>query len=484
MLAVPRSRGKQFRAGPTPHACPDTEGSLPVGSVLSPVSPRLIHYSDLETVYDASERAARVAGCLRERSGPDALVAGSGDDTGPGVLSLVSEGRAALDLFGAVEPDVETVGNHDLDHGPDTLLDLVEASPQSWVLANADRRGELFGRDRGIDPWTTVDVAGTTVGVTGVLDPATEAMVPGLDAFEFRDPVETTEAVVSALRDARAELIVVLAHTRGQDAEAIARLPGVDAVLAGHEHEPRLDRVDGTVLSRPGATGRRVFEVDLDAGSVIRHDPAEFQPDRGVKEALRARALEAGLDEVVGTVDGVLPRDRSTRISGEWRLGNFVADAYRWATGADAALQNTGGIRDGPPIEGEVTVGDLIGLCPFDEPVVVAELTGEQLLAVAREADGRTVPDVPDYWLGHVSGVHVARDGDGFAVRVDEAPVDPAATYRLATPRYVLVTDREFPSLTREMAVETGALQYEVVVRYARAEGIEPALEGRVPRNQ
>jgi oligopeptide/dipeptide ABC transporter ATP-binding protein len=61
----------------------------------------------------------------------------------------------------------------------------------------------------------------------------------------------------------------------------------------------------------------------------------------------------------------------------------------------------------------------------------------------------------------------IARDGDRFAVRVNGDPVDPDATYRLATPRYVLVTDREFPTLTREMTAGTGDPQYEVVVMYA-----------------
>jgi 2',3'-cyclic-nucleotide 2'-phosphodiesterase (5'-nucleotidase family) len=41
-------------------------------------------------------------------------VVGTGDNTAPGVLSLATEGRAALPFFEAVEPDADTFGNHDL----------------------------------------------------------------------------------------------------------------------------------------------------------------------------------------------------------------------------------------------------------------------------------------------------------------------------------------------------------------------------------
>jgi len=79
---------------------------------------RILHYSDLENVYDTPEQAGRLASLLRDRG--DAIAAGSGDNTSPGVLSLVTEGRQALDLYEAVDPDVATFGNHDFDYGADT----------------------------------------------------------------------------------------------------------------------------------------------------------------------------------------------------------------------------------------------------------------------------------------------------------------------------------------------------------------------------
>ncbi|WP_415381719.1 bifunctional metallophosphatase/5'-nucleotidase [Halosimplex sp. TS25] len=445
------------------------------------MSPRVLHYTDLENAYDTPERIARVAGLLADRGGADALLAGSGDNTGPGVLSLVTDGRQSLDFFDAVGPDVETVGNHDFDHGFDALESLVADSPQQWVLANVRLDGERFGAAAGADPVTTVSVDGSTVGVVGVLDPATPEMTPGTDALDFADPVETVAEWVPRLRERGADYALALAHTTDDDARAIAAETDVDAVLAGHSHHQHAGAVDGTALTRPGATGQYVYEADLESGDVTLHDAQEADPDPAVEAALRDRIAAEGLDENVAHVDDPLSRDRERRLAGEWRLGNFVADAYRWKTGADVALQNGGGIREGPPLSGDVTVGDLVSVSPFEEPVAVASVTGDELRSVVEEADGRRVDGLNDYWYGHVSGMRVAAENGGYVPYVDGEAVDPDERYTVAVPNYILITDLEFPTLTEDHAVEHDDLQYEVVVDYARERGIDASIEGRIP---
>jgi len=480
------------------------------------MSPRLLHYSDLENAYDTPERIGRVAGLLAARRGPNTLVAGSGDNTSPGVLSLVTEGRQSLNFFEAVSPHVETVGNHDLDHGDDALVDLVADAPQQWVLANVTLDGGQFGASAGIEPRTTVALPDATVGVVGVLDPRTPEMTPGTGHLAFDDPVAAIERECARFREAgagtRPDYVVALAHVTGEDAERIARETPVDAVLAGHSHEQTAAVIDGTPLTRPGATGSVVYELDLDAGEITPHETATVEPDEGVVGALRQRLRDSGLDEVVARIDDPLSREHEARIAGEWRLGNFVADAYRWKTGADVGLQNGGGIREGPPLAGEVTAADLVSCSPFDEPVVVAEVSGAQLRALAHEADGRLVRAIPDRWWGHVSGMRIEQsDGDGeasddghgptddrgneagdeqaadgstldiYEVTVDGDPVEPGETYTVAMPAYLLKTDREFPTVDATHRIDRTAPQYEVLVEYARERGIEVELEGRVP---
>jgi 2',3'-cyclic-nucleotide 2'-phosphodiesterase (5'-nucleotidase family) len=441
---------------------------------------RLLHYSDLENVYDTPERAGRLAGRLADRDGSDAVVVGTGDNTAPGILSMVTEGRQALDFFAAVEPDVDTFGNHDFDYGLDATREIVRESPQTWLSANVRYEGEVFGADAGVVPATVVETDGARVGFTGVTEPRTASMCPGATDLTFTDPVAAAEREVGRLRERGVDAVVVCSHLGNGDDE-LARATDADAILGGHVHDERVTRIDGTLCTRPGANGHRVFEVDLGSGAVERHAVADGPLDEAVTSALRDRRETTGLDAVVGHVDRPIERDLARTRSGECRIGNFVADAYRWAAGADVGLQNSGGIREGPPLSGAVTVADLVGVIPFDEPVAVAEVTGAELLAACRQADGRRLPALSDSWHAHVSGLSLTQTTDGeVTVRYDGGPLDPDATYTVATSDYVLHTDHEFPSLAEAHRVDTLDTQYEVLAAYAREEGIDPEIEGRI----
>lgn len=448
------------------------------------MSLRFLHYSDLENAYDRPGRVARLAGLVDSLRDETTVVAGSGDNTGPGVLALTEDGRQSLDFFGAVEPAVDTPGNHDFDHGYDGLRSIVADSPQTWVVANAKLEGNRFGEAVGIRPWTIVERDDYRVGVTGVTTPATPEITPPAADLTVSDPVDAVADAVESLRERSVDVVAVLAHLA--DDEAIARRCDVDVILGGHVHSERAERVDGTVLTRPDAGGSYLYEVLIDGEetSVRRHEVADAPVDEGVAAALRDRTRRAGLDDPVGTVDRPIERTDEVTLHGECRIGNFVADAYRWATGADIGLQNAGGIRDGEPLAGTVTAADLVGIVPFEEPTVTAELSGAELRELCCEASGRRVgPGDADWWNAHFSGIEIIwdRTTDSLvSARVDGDPLDPAARYTLATSAYLAETDYEFPSLDAEHVVAEGPVQYDVLVEYARETGISPSVDGRI----
>ncbi|WP_134672156.1 bifunctional metallophosphatase/5'-nucleotidase [Halorussus marinus] len=445
------------------------------------MAPRLLHYSDVENVYDSPERAGRLAGLLRERADEDTLIVGSGDNTSPGVLALVEEGAQALDFYEAVDPDVETFGNHEFDHGRAALAELIADSPQTWVSANV-RTGDggQFGADVGVAPATTLDAGAATVGFVGVTTPRTASLNPFATDLEFRDPIAGAREALAGLD---ADYAVVLSHL-GRGDEDLARAVDADAILGGHVPTERRDRIDDTLLTRPGDGGSVVLEVDLATGEVTRHPVADAPVDEAVASAMRARLAEAGLDETVGEVADPIDRAETTLFGGENRLGNFVADAYRWATGAAVGLQNAGGVRTGDAIAGEVTAADLVSVIPFEERVVVAEVPGSALRSAFEWAAG---PDLdfaePDWWHAQISGAQIAWDPTACtveSVRVDGDPLDPDRTYSVALSDYVLHTDDEFPSLGEDLRVERHGIQYEVLVEYARETGVDPTVDGRI----
>ena len=454
---------------------------------------RLLHYSDIENVFDVPERAARLAGRIRELDGPDAAVVATGDTTAPGVLSLVAKGRQTIDFYAATDTLLDTFGNHEFDYGPDALRGLVDDAPVEFVSANVrDEDGEPFGRREGVVPWTTRPIDGATVGFVGVTDPATDSLNPMAAPLTFDDPVVAVREALDELASEgpAVDHRVVLSHLGGGDGD-IARELDVDAVLGGHVHSRRNERVDGTLLVRPGVNGEAVAEVDFgdpddadDSPTATLHEPDGVAPHGELERSLARRMAAADLDEVVDRVDEPIERTGEVVHGGECRVGNFVADAFRWAHDADVGLSNAGGLRQGDPWAGDVTKADLISLIPFEEPVVLTSVTGDELRGVLREM---AAPDVDfgedDWWHGHVSNARVVWDADAEALletTVAGDPIDPDARYTVATSEYLLHSDHEFPTLEERHRIGEADIQYEVLADFARERGIDPRIEGRI----
>jgi 2',3'-cyclic-nucleotide 2'-phosphodiesterase (5'-nucleotidase family) len=454
--------------------------------------PRLLHYSDIENAYDTPERIGRLAGTLRERRTADgeALVCGTGDNLAPGVLALTTRGAQALAFFEAVETDLETFGNHDFDFGPDRARELAARSPQQWVTANVRDGDERFAADHTV-PWTVREAGGATLGFVGVTSALTASINPKAETLGFTDPVVAAREAIADLRAAHdLDHVVALSHL-GRGDERLAAELDLDVVLGGHLHAETVERFDGTVLTRPGVNGAVCFEVFPATGEVRRHATADGALDTDLANRLRDRMVEAGLDEVVAHVAEPVERAESDCFHGESRIGNLVADVYHWAGeravgDVDLALQNSGGVRSGPPLAGDVTVGDLVSVIPFEEPAVVVELDGAALRQVLAESGGSEVGfGAPDWWHGHVAGAELVYDHRGHdlvSVRVGGEPLDDDRTYRLVTAAYLLYTADEFPTLTGLEPVATLDTQYRILVDYAREHGIDPAVEGRIER--
>ena len=453
---------------------------------------RLVHYSDIENVFDAPERAARLAGRIRALSGPDAAVVATGDTTAPGVLSLVATGRQVIDFYEATQTELDTFGNHEFDYGPDALRGLVADAPATFVSANVrDEAGEPFGRDEGVVPWATREVGGETVGFVGVTDPATDSLNPMATDLSFDDPAAAVREGLAEMRTAVAaegkplDRAVILSHLGAGD-DDLARELDVDAVLGGHVHSRRNEVVDDTLLVRPGVNGEAVAEVDLGPATptATLHEPDGADPAPGLADALAERMAAADLDETVDVVDEPIERTGDVVHGGECRVGNFVADAFRWALDADVGLSNAGGLRQGDAFAGDVTKADLISLIPFEEPVALASVTGAELHDVFREM---AAPDVDfgeeDWWHGHVSNARVVWDDEAELIleaTVGGEPIDPDARYTVAVSEYLLHSEHEYPTLAQRHRIDEADIQYEVLADYARERGINPAIEGRI----
>jgi 2',3'-cyclic-nucleotide 2'-phosphodiesterase (5'-nucleotidase family) len=92
----------------------------------------------------------------------------------------------------------------------------------------------------------------------------------------------------------------------------------------------------------------------------------------------------------------------------------MMTDAIREVSGADFAFQNTGGVRINYLKKGPITVKDIYSLDPFNNDVVVFEMTGAQVKKFIVNSY-RKNGGYPSY----VSGMTYSVDDDGRNVWVE-----------------------------------------------------------------
>ena len=118
-------------------------------------------------------------------------------------------------------------------------------------------------------------------------------------------------------------------------------------------------------------------------------------------------------------------------------LGCMMTDAIREVSGADFAFQNTGGVRVNYLKKGPITVKDVYSIDPFNNEVIVYQMTGEQvkkfILNSYRKNGG-----YPSY----VSGMTytVSDDGRNVWVDMEKEPFSTKKTYKVAFNSYMAST--------------------------------------------
>ncbi|WP_108500999.1 bifunctional 2',3'-cyclic-nucleotide 2'-phosphodiesterase/3'-nucleotidase [Paracoccus indicus] len=199
----------------------------------------------------------------------------------------------AIAAMNALRYDAVALGNHDFNFGLPFLRRSVAQARFPVLAANLTMsRGQDFARYCMLDRWLTDDLGHEhrlRIAVIGFLPPKTEEWDQDLrPVMRSHDIILTARRLLPRLKAEGAELIIALAHSGigspdphpGMEhaATALAALPEVDVVIAGHTHEvfpgpgwqnhPGTDGTRGTLMGKPavmpGYGGSHLGVIDLD----------------------------------------------------------------------------------------------------------------------------------------------------------------------------------------------------------------------------
>jgi 5'-nucleotidase / UDP-sugar diphosphatase len=444
--------------------------------------------------------AARFASLLAARRevaaalGADTLLLVAGDVLQGTAMSTAFRGEADFTLLNLLGVDVMCLGNHEFDFGLPVLEERRRQAAFPLLAANVSwRDGRPFA-----DPWVILETPGhgLRVGVLGVVTEDTPVTTHPANVTElrFEDPVAAALRELPALRS-QVDLLVVLSHADHEVELELARLPGVDLVVGGHDHllvAQGAEATGGAPLVQALEWGEYLGEV-----VVARRDGAlrvaetrqfrttsEISPDPEVaaRVADYRQRLDGELARQVGVAAVRLEGDRAAVRRHETSFGNLVADAVRALAGAEVAVINGGTIRTS--IEaGPFTLEDLLQALPFENEVVVVRLTGAELRGMLERSAAMTVHGPEGSFL-QVSGIRMriagahARD-----IEVAGAPLDDQRVYRVAMSDFLAFGGDGHGAAEGKPMERTGYLLNDAVLRWVEDRGVvAPVVDGRIER--
>lgn len=406
---------------------------------------------------------ARVATLKKKhrQQNPNTFLVIAGDFLSPSVYnSLAYEGKAVrgkqmVEALNAAGLDLAVFGNHEFDIREGELQQRINESAFDWISSNAFHRtasgSAPFAKDgKTAFPQTRIltvrDADGTTARI-GLL--SATLTYNKADYVNYTDPLQTAKEMYNRLKDS-VDAVVAITHQSMDADELLAReLPGLAAIIGGHEHDGRYAKIGEVPITKALANAKNAYVVTL------RIDKKKAR--RSVKTSTEVLNRKVNLDGSTNAVVekwnriaadnfGSLGFDAQRVVMSEGEpldgretpvrtqptnLTKLIVSAIRDAAPqADVVVMNGGSIRVDDLLQMPVTQYDVLRTLPFGGAVNEAGMKGSLVIRML-EAGRKNIGT--GGFLHYSDNLTFAND----AWRLNGQPIDPAKTYRVALPEFL-----------------------------------------------
>lgn len=410
----------------------------------------------------------------QELTGKNVLLLNAGDNFQGSLFFTTYKGAAEAEFLNLMKFDAMTVGNHEFDEAEDGLASFLDKVKFPVVTANVLPSHKSKIGDR-IKPSIVLDLGGQKIGIVGaVANDTPELSSPGPDILIGED-VATITSAVDELKKQGLNKIVALTHVGyPRDLAAIAKIPDVDVVVGGHSHsllsntDEKAEGPYPTMVDNPGGYKVPVVQagsyskylgdlvVTFDDSGVVKAakgDPIlvdfSIKPDEAVVARVKelAKPIEELRTKIVAKTEAPIDGSRENCRAKECEMGSLVADALLdrvKGQGVTIAITNGGGLRASIDA-GDVTMGEVITVLPFQNTVATFQLKGADIRAALEngvsqvEEGGGRFPQVAglkfSFDRSKPAGSRLVsiqvKEGDAFKL------LDPEKTYSLVSNNFM-----------------------------------------------
>lgn len=338
---------------------------------------------------------------VRDQNPEGSILVSAGDMFQGSPDSNLLYGKTVVDVMNYAQFDAMTLGNHEFDWGVDVLKQRISQSAFPYICANViDKR---TGKPADfVKPYSVIERKGVKIGIIGIATPETayKTNPKMIKNYTFADPAATVKELIPVLKKQGVQIIIALTHLgsemdsqgniHGDAARLAQEVNGLDAVISGHSHQVVFGQVHSVPVVQAYYNGRAAGRIDITYNKRTKKVETAVASVTSYVDQLPNQQVKAIVDEaqkeiapvkniVVGHTLNALPHDRYEMV--ETPLGQWVTDTLRQAAGSDIAFQNTGGLRTGI-VSGDITMGNLYEVMPFDNTLFKVEMTGAQIMQV------------------------------------------------------------------------------------------------------
>ena len=364
----------------------------------------LLHSNDLHGDFLPKDVDGKETGGLSRLAGyvgkirserENVIYAIAGDMFRGSVIDSEYQGLSTIDLMNNLNPDVATIGNHEVDYGFAHLLFLEKCAKFPIVNAN------LFitmNNARVFTPYINIEVGGMRIMFIGILTEEVLASTKNekiIGTFiDLESAAKEVGIICDNYRTVRTDMTVLLTHIGIDNDRKLAEMLdpdwGVNMIIGGHSHtfmdEPEI--INGIPIVQAGTgtgvIGRFDIQYDTDKKEIadIKWRCIPINEDTAPKDEIMEELIDSYRTQTDSKYKRVVTRWARKLThpcrEQETEMGNLYADIMAWEASYDVMLFGSGSIRKkelGPVIEYQ----DMVENTPFDGPLYLVEVTGAQL---------------------------------------------------------------------------------------------------------
>lgn len=426
-----------------------------------------IHGTVLEEAKGKNTGIAKFAAVIKDykTKNPNTVVVSGGDIYQGSAVSNLTNGKVMSEFLKAIGVTASAIGNHEYDWGTGNFATWSSEGGFPFLACNiydkATNQPVSYAK-----PYLVKTVNGVKIGFIGLTTPetATATKPENVKNVEFKDPAECATLWAEKLKsgslpEGKVDIVIAVSHLGAyQDSKSGAitgevdaltkNAKGIDAVVSGHTHQQVAGLSNGIPVVQGYYNGRSIGVIQMFFNSsnkltsilAARDDvftrKADIVPDATVKAIADKyeTQLKPVMDKVVGKTNIELTHNSKVEDGGMTVLGTWASELMRKKVGTQICINNGGGFR-APIAKGDITMGTMYTVFPFDNAIVTMKLKGSDLKRVLENGIG----NVSLGWV-QVAGVSISYDlKKPFGDRItgmklaDGTTVDMNKSYTVAT---------------------------------------------------